>query len=90
MSIRWTAAGVLSLLWIAVLAAAQQGASAPGVQPAAQPAAQQGGMASGGAQRGVQTLGESAPAKHGHQYLVAIGIDHYDHWLVLNLSLIHI
>jgi hypothetical protein len=83
MSTRWTAAAVLSLLWIAVPLIAQQGATAP----AAAGGMAQGGMAPGGVQRGVQTLNdEAASVKNGRQYVVAIGIDHYENWPVLSTA----
>src|SRR5580658_7745971 len=78
MSIRWQAGAVL-LLSMAVFAAAQQSANAPGASQSAAPS---------GGQRGVQPMNEEAttPVKNGHQYVVAIGIDHYDNWPVLSTA----
>ena len=49
--------------------------------------AQQNGAQSGGAQRGLQPEGGDEPAvKNGHQYVVAIGIDHYQNWPILSTA----
>jgi len=37
-------------------------------------------------QRGFQTLPESEQSRHGHHYIVAIGIDHYQNWPVLGTA----
>lgn len=39
-----------------------------------------------GAQRGVQMLDTPQPVRHGHHYVVAIGIDHYQNWPVLSTA----
>ena len=39
-----------------------------------------------GVQRGMQPMTEEAQVKNGHQYVVAIGIDHYQNWPVLNTA----
>ena len=45
-------------------------------------------MAPSGGQRGVEPMNveASTPVKSGHQYVVAIGIDHYQNWPVLNTA----
>lgn len=41
----------------------------------------------GGAQRGIQPENTDEPAvKNGHQYIVAIGIDHYENWPILSTA----
>jgi hypothetical protein len=41
----------------------------------------------GGAQRGIQPESTDEPAaKNGHQYIVAIGIDHYENWPILSTA----
>ncbi len=41
----------------------------------------------GGAQRGIQPETTDEPAvKNGHQYVVAIGIDHYENWPILSTA----
>jgi TPR repeat protein len=77
MSIRWPAAGMAILLCFAASGRAQQNATAPGAAQAAAPVA---------AQRGVQVLTEEAPIPHGHHYVVAIGIDHYENWPLLGTA----
>jgi len=43
--------------------------------------------AGGGAQRGFQPEATDEPAaKNGHQYVVAIGIDHYENWPILSTA----
>ena len=78
MSIGWQAGAVL-LLSMAGFAAAQQSGNAPSAGQSAAP---------GGGQRGVQPMNDeaTAPVKNGHQYVVAIGIDHYDNWPVLSTA----
>jgi hypothetical protein len=46
----------------------------------------QGAPAATGVQRGMQPEQEEGPVKNGHQYVVAIGIDHYDNWPVLGTA----
>ena len=41
---------------------------------------------SGGAQRGMQPEAEERAVKNGHQYVVAIGIDHYENWPILSTA----
>lgn len=53
---------------------------------AALAAPQQGVIAPNGPQRGMQVLSEEGPVKNGHQYVVAIGIDHYENWPVLGTA----
>ena len=49
--------------------------------------AQQVRAQSGGAQRGIQPESSDEPAvKNGHQYIVAIGIDHYENWPILSTA----
>ena len=78
MSIGWPAGAVL-LLSMAGFAAAQQSGSAPSAGQSAAP---------GGGQRGVQPMNDeaTAPVKNGHQYVVAIGIDHYENWPILSTA----
>ena len=78
MSIAKPVAGAFLLLSMAVSAAAQQGTNATGSQAASTPS---------GRQRGVQTLNvDNGSVKSGHQYVVAIGIDHYENWPVLSTA----
>ena len=67
-----------------VAARAQEGpggAKAPGRTPSAAPSTAPTG------QRGVETVNEEAgPVKNGHQYVVAIGIDHYENWPMLGTA----
>jgi len=42
--------------------------------------------ATGPVQRGLEALPESQPGPHGHHYIVAIGIDHYQNWPVLGTA----
>jgi hypothetical protein len=72
-TIHWPRAGALLLLTTAVVLLAQD----TGV-PAAAPAS---------GQRGLEVVGnEEGPVKNGHQYVVAIGIDHYQNWPVLSTA----
>jgi TPR repeat protein len=49
-------------------------------------AAQQIGAPSAAVQRGPQPIQESEQVRHGHHYVVAIGIDHYQNWPVLSTA----
>jgi TPR repeat protein len=40
----------------------------------------------GGAQRGFQPTADEPTVKSGHQYVVAIGIDHYENWPILSTA----
>ncbi len=42
--------------------------------------------AAGGAQRGFPVTAEDQTVKNGHQYVVAIGIDHYANWPILSTA----
>jgi TPR repeat protein len=53
---------------------------------AQQPAPQSGGLAPAGPQRGMQAATDEAPVANGHEYVVAIGIDHYENWPVLGTA----
>ena len=48
--------------------------------------AQQAAAPPGPAQRGFKTSAESEQTRHGHHYVVAIGIDHYQSWPVLGTA----
>ena len=73
MSIPWRTAGVVLLAAATAMAACAQ-------QPA-------GGARQAGAQRGIQPESTDEPAaKNGHQYIVAIGIDHYENWPILSTA----
>jgi TPR repeat protein len=74
---RWLAGSVF-LLSIAAVALGQQGPSAPSAEQSA---------ALSGGQRGAQPIHEETlPLNNGHQYVVAIGIDHYANWPVLSTA----
>jgi hypothetical protein len=47
---------------------------------------QQGDAPSIAVSRGFQAQPESQPSRHGHHYVVAIGIDHYQNWPVLGTA----
>jgi len=47
---------------------------------------QQGAAPSAAVSRGFQAQPESEPSRHGHHYVVAIGIDHYQNWPVLGTA----
>ena len=53
---------------------------------AAAAACAQQGTVPGGAQRGMQPEAEEPAVKNGHQYIVAIGIDHYENWPILSTA----
>ncbi len=53
---------------------------------AAAAACAQQGTVPGGAQRGMQPEAEERAVKNGHQYVVAIGIDHYENWPILSTA----
>ena len=74
MSHRCQAAVVIALLFLAATTTAQQSPTAPSAP------------APSGPQRGLQTVTEEGPVKNGHQYVVAIGIDHYQNWPVLGTA----
>ena len=58
--------------WFLLLAAAAATAQAPD--------------AAGGAQRGFHPMTGEPALKSGHQYVVAIGIDHYENWPILSTA----
>jgi TPR repeat protein len=47
---------------------------------------QQGAAPAAKVSRGFQVQPESEPSRHGHHYVVAIGIDHYENWPVLGTA----
>ncbi|MEI9968194.1 MAG: hypothetical protein WDM87_06050 [Terracidiphilus sp.] len=97
MSIFSRAAGLKRTAGVVLLAAAMtavvfarqgwaQQSSARGGAPQAGGAKPAGTQASG-AQRGFQPENPDEPAaKNGHQYIVAIGIDHYENWPILSTA----
>src|SRR5208282_1827572 len=48
--------------------------------------AQEAGGATGGTQRGFENPAADQTVKNGHQYVVAIGIDHYQNWPILSTA----
>ena len=48
--------------------------------------AQQDAGAGGGAQRGFEPVAAEPTVKNGHQYVVAIGVDHYANWPILSTA----
>ena len=72
MSLSSKAAGVVLLVLVAALVCAQGGAA----QEAAPVSAQ----------RGFESVTPDQTVKNGHQYVVAIGIDHYANWPILSTA----
>src|ERR1700678_3443061 len=79
------------LLSVVVVAAAAQGpkatvaSQAPSHVPNQAPSTAPNAAPSGS--RGVETVNEeTAAVKNGHQYVVAIGIDHYENWPMLGTA----
>jgi uncharacterized caspase-like protein len=78
MLIRSQVSTLLLLLMAAVAYGQQTGTAAS--------AGQSSTAASGGLRGGRPVNDEATPVKNGHQYVVAIGIDHYDNWPVLSTA----
>src|SRR5580693_9214393 len=80
--------GSMSIGWqVCILLLLLISAAAFGQQTAPVPSASQGGPGTIGSQRGAHSINVEATAvKSGHQYVVAIGIDHYENWPVLSTA----